>query len=53
MMVEYLANACPLSQSFGGVLAFLCSISFEERVQIVKRCCQQRRKSLFNELDIL
>ena len=51
IMEDYMDDKCGLSKNFGSILAFIYSLSYEERVQIVKRCCQYRRKSLFKELD--
>ena len=53
LMDDYIDDKCGLSKNFGGVLAFIYSLSYEERVQIVKRCCTHRRKSLFKELDVI
>jgi len=53
LMNDYIDDKCGLSKNFGSVLAFIYSLSYEERVQIVKRCCTHRRKSLFKELDVI
>ena len=53
IMDDYIDDKCGLTKNFGSILAFIYSLSYEERVQIVKRCCTHRRKSLFKELDVM